>query len=152
MVVGSRKTGAPRDPVGEKLHRVWEAIQAGRYDCSAPGRYDVEDGVELLVQEYETVDEASVPYEKHEHSVELIYIASGREAVYWCPAQELTQAVTEYEASKDRTFFKDPAEGSRLVLEAGDFIAVYPWDGHKTRCHTGEGPERIRKYLVKIWL
>jgi YhcH/YjgK/YiaL family protein len=134
------------------VKQVLEGIRSGRFDGAPAGKYPLCNGLDLLIQAYETDIAGNLPFEKHERSAEFIYIATGAERVLTCNAAALGLSTTPYEAEKDRTFYPDPAFYSSLLLSAGEYAVFLPDDGHKTRCNPEDKAVPVRKYMVKIWL
>lgn len=114
----------------------------------ADGRYDLsEDGDHALAQSYETGSPGSKQFEAHRAHIDIQYLLSGRERVYYQPIDELTEE-TPYNDEKDVTFFGN-RDDRPLLLNAGDFLILWPQDGHKPGCSIGPS-EPVRKIVVKL--
>ena len=64
----------------------------------------------------------------------------------WNPTDELTDRLTDYDPVKDREFFATPACASYVNVRPGEFLIVYPEDGHAPII--GEG--KLRKLCAKV--
>lgn len=113
------------------------------------GRYDIEGSdVFALVQSYDTAAATEKKYEAHHNYIDIQYVASGSEVIYYAPLDRL-QSVTEYNAEKDFQLYADPAASTPLHLTAGNFALFYPQDGHKPGCVNG-AVCRIKKVVIKV--
>lgn len=135
---------------GHRLSRAFEFLLRLLKEGPADGRYDMDDeDVYALIRTYTTGDAAGKHYEAHRRYIDLQYMQSGREIVYWTPTEGLAP-LGEYDADKDIVFFHDkPA--SAVGLEEGYFILLHPGDAHKPEC-SWQQPETVRKIVVKIGL
>lgn len=117
------------------------------FEC---GRYEI-DGNRCFafVQKYETVS-ADKDYEAHERYMDLQYVVSGTEKMFWVPKDRLLCTVP-MDAQKDIAFYteKDGAAPCELVVHADEFAIFYPQEPHKPGCFT-HTPETVEKIVVKI--
>jgi len=120
-----------------------------------PGRHDIDgDRVYALVQDYTPLDPAGRRFESHRRYIDVQYVHSGREVVYWTPTSRL--AAAPYSDQNDATLYDDPLSGvgaTPVGLEAGSFGIFFPEDAHMPCCRwAGEqgADEPVRKVVVKV--
>lgn len=122
-------------------------------DATADGRQEL-DGERLyaLVQRYVTRPAGEKRWESHRRYLDVQYLVAGRERIDHAPLAML-QGATAYDEAKDVIHYAGPAgESSALCLEAGDFAAFFPEDGHRPGV-TADGPAaEVRKVVVKVLL
>jgi YhcH/YjgK/YiaL family protein len=112
------------------------------------GRHAVEgDEIGAVLATYDTEPESARSFEAHRRYIDVQYILSGREIIYWAPAEELTPA-GGYSEKRDILFLSGEAR-ARLRLTQGSFALFYPEDAHKPNC-AWDNPERVRKVVVKV--
>jgi YhcH/YjgK/YiaL family protein len=115
------------------------AGQAGR----APGRYALAGGAYAMLQEYDSQPVGAEKFEAHRRFIDIQYIASGEEIIYYAGLEQLTPG--EYHADKDLQ-----GGGLSLHLRAGDFVIFFPHDAHLASRCTEVGPRPVRKVVIKV--
>jgi YhcH/YjgK/YiaL family protein len=113
---------------------------------AAVGCCELENGAYALVQEYQTQAPEGALFESHRRFIDIQYLASGRETVYFANLNQLKAG--EYQPEKD--YLPLEGSGSALSLKAGDFAVFFPQDGHLPSRVTPDGPGAVRKIVVKI--
>ena len=114
------------------------------------GSYPIDgERVYAIIQEYDTRSSEDVRWEAHRRYVDLQYVVSGTEAIYWSPVSTLTMGGV-YDDANDATMFDDGG-GSPIRMLPGSFVVLFPGDAHRPCCSVGE-PEPVRKVVVKIRL
>lgn len=104
------------------------------------------EGKELFVTRYDytTLPEEETFFEYHRDYVDIQLLTAGRERVAVTPAAELEV----FEQHGD--FWGCRGENRQtLVLRPGDFLAVFPEEGHRLKIAV-EGPEAVSKVVFKI--
>ena len=135
--------------LGPRFRRAFEYLLAFSPDVE-DGRYDL-DGADdyVLVQTYETLPQEQRTFESHRRYVDVQYLFSGQETVYYRESSSLTVRAP-YELEKDAIFYHD-ADDRPLHLGAGDFAVFWPQDAHKPACDWGKASV-VRKVVVKVRL
>ena len=114
------------------------------------GRYELEDGMYYMVQEYETKDPAGRPYEAHRAYVDIQFIVSGEERIGVAPLSSLTEITEEYDAAKDVLFGTAP-EGKLMPMTAGSAFVLLPEDAHLPQADPSEGVKgTVKKIVFKV--
>ena len=115
---------------------------------AAVGKYDIENGVYVSVQEYTTKARSEAKYEAHKKFIDIQMILSGKELIAVSPIEKMTIS-DEYNEEKDFMLFHHNDECTDYVLEAGDFLILYPQDVHMPGvCVNEKSP--VRKIVVKV--
>ncbi|MDF3058269.1 MAG: hypothetical protein K0R17_2484 [Rariglobus sp.] len=113
------------------------------------GRHEIDsDEIYALVQSYETLPPGEKKFESHRRYLDIQFMVSGSEIIYYAPTTELKIA-TPYDEKKDFMLYVDSNTPTPLRFEAGCFAIFFPQDGHKPGCLIGE-PARIKKIVVKV--
>ena len=115
---------------------------------AAVGKYELENGAYASVQEYTTKVRGEAKYEAHKKFIDIQLIVSGRELIAVTPIGKM-ELCTEYNAEKDVMFFHHNDACTDYLLEAGDFLILYPQDVHMPGvCVNEQSP--VRKIVVKV--
>jgi YhcH/YjgK/YiaL family protein len=116
------------------------------------GRHEIDgDTVFALVARYSTRDFEQGQPEAHRLHLDVQYVISGRETVYWTPLSEAASATTVYDPARDIIFFGRNSRGRPFELHAGHFAVFFPEDVHQPNCRLGpSGP--VHKVVVKVRL
>jgi biofilm protein TabA len=118
----------------------------------AEGRHEI-DGQRAyaLVARYETRDYESAEPEAHRRYLDIQYLISGSETIYWTPLDEAGAVTMPYDSERDLIFFARNARAKPIELAAGHFTIFFPDDAHEPNCHVGP-PGPVHKVVVKILL
>jgi biofilm protein TabA len=99
-----------------------------------------------MVQEYDSQPVGAEKFEAHRRFIDIQYIASGEEIMYYAELEQLTPG--EYHADKD--YMDLDGAGLALTVRAGDFVIFFPQDAHLSSRCTGAGPRPVRKVVIKV--
>lgn len=113
---------------------------------AAVGRYELSGGAYVLVQQYDTKPLAGAQFESHRRFIDIQYIASGAEIIYYANLEALRAG--DYQPEKD--YLGLDGSGTPLALRAGEFAIFFPQDGHLPSRMTTSGPAPVKKVVVKI--
>ena len=117
-------------------------------DRAAVGKYELEGGAYVSVQEYTTKARSEAKYEAHKKFIDIQLILSGRELIAVTPIEKM-KIKDEYNEAKDVMFFQHNDECTDYVLEAGDFLILYPQDVNMPGVCVNER-SLVRKIVVKV--
>ena len=117
-------------------------------DGAVVGKYELEGGAYVSVQEYTTKARSEAKYEAHKKFIDIQLILSGRELIAVTPIEKM-EIKDEYNETKDVMFFQHNDECTDYVLEAGDFLILYPQDVHMPGVCVNER-SLVRKIVVKV--
>ena len=136
------------------LHKIQELCPSAydfivnRAAVAAVGKYELEGGAYASVQEYTTKSRSDAKYEAHKKFIDIQLLLAGRELIAVTPIEKM-ELSDAYDDAKDVMFFHHNDECTDFVLEAGDFLILYPQDVHMPGvCVNGKAP--VRKVVVKL--
>jgi YhcH/YjgK/YiaL family protein len=122
----------------------WVGLSEGRFEIDG-------DSVWGVIQSYETDPTLPHEFEVHRRHIDLHFIVSGEETIYWIPAECLSREGA-YDRQRDVWLSKlqvSPDQVTPLRLRAGDLAVFFPSDGHMPR-RAGNNPGTVKKILVKV--
>ena len=104
----------------------------------------------VMLQSYETEAFSGHRYESHKNYLDIQYVLEGSETMR---VADITGLVVsqDYNPDKDIMFYDGKDEGVDVVLKPGDFVVLYPQDGHMPKLAAGS-PGVIKKAVAKIKL
>jgi biofilm protein TabA len=121
----------------------------------APGRTAIiGEDVYAAASQYATKPASEPRLEAHRKYIDIQCLVSGQETVGFIPSIEGLTVVTPYDAAKDVEFYGTPASETRLALQAGQFVVLYPGQAHRPGCDL-DGSHDVVKIVVKVsaaWL
>ncbi len=138
-----------RYPFGPIWQQAMSFLSSLKPDAE-PKRYDIQ-GQDLyaMISRYETVPEPD-RFESHARYADIHTVLSGSESLAWIPVEGL-EVETAYDETKDVGFYRLPAAPlTRVALQPGTFMMLFPGDAHITRLLTGSAPEEVVKVVIKI--
>ena len=130
--------------------KVIEFLKGCAAKTPAPGKYEI-DGKKLFVnvQQYspKTFNPEKLEYHKKYIDIQLLF--SGAEKLYYAPLDG-RDTVTPYDPEKDCGMDRlpDPEAGVELPLVPGNFVLLYPDEGHLPG--VGDPASTVVKAVVKI--
>ena len=125
-------------------------LRRGGFDELASGRHEVGgERMYVMVNRYTTKAPSELPYEAHRAWLDVHYIVSGRETLYWEDTAALPPG-EGYQADGDAELYRHDG-GMPVVLEPGMFVVLYPQDAHKPGCVAGSAVPTV-KVVVKLRL
>lgn len=137
--------------VGEDLRKALEYLAATDFSKVADGRY-VLDGEKMYanVENYTTADRSTKKPEAHNKYIDVQYLGKGTEKIYFAPRTADVKVVEDYAEERDLLFFENIEEKDYVVLNAGDFAVLFPWELHRPGCNAENDPSAVQKIVVKI--
>ena len=133
----------------QKLARALEIIEDLDWETVECGRYDVDDELYYMVQEYETKFPEEARYEAHEKYVDIQYIVKGVERMEFAETSKL-KVTEKYNPEKDVKVLKEPKVIDASIVEEGDYRIFYPEDAHRPGLCVNNTPSKVKKILAKI--
>lgn len=112
------------------------------------GRYILENGCYANVQSYLTNVKSKSKYESHKKYIDIQMILEGEEIITVAPVNQL-KCVEPYDEEKDIIFYDNNFVGTDYFLSTGDYIILYPGDGHMP-CISINHPIKVKKVVVKV--
>ncbi len=108
------------------------------------GRHHINDQLDAIVDEYETVAAESSQYEAHKKYIDVQLILSGEEYMGVVPLTYQTPS-KPYDAEKDFALYQ--VAGQMIHVKTNMFVIFFPTDLHMP-C-IGTPPRKIRKVVMK---
>lgn len=112
------------------------------------GRYELSDGGYVNVESYKSFDRAERMYESHRQYIDIQMIICGEEIIEIAPVEKLTVKIP-YDVANDITFYGNQFQGERHLLKAGEYLIVFPSEGHMP-CLKNEMSSYVRKAVIKV--
>lgn len=137
--------------VSEDLRKALEYLAAADFSKVADGRY-VLDGEKMYanVENYTTADRSTKKPEAHNKYIDVQCLGKGTEKIYFAPRTADVKVVEDYAEERDLLFFENIEEKDYVVLNAGDFAVLFPWELHRPGCNAENEPSAVQKIVVKI--
>ena len=137
--------------VSEDLQKALKYLAATDFTKVPNGRYEL-DGEKMYanVDIYTTEDSSKKKPEAHNKYIDVQYLGKGTEKIYFAPRTADVKVVEDYAAERDLLFFENIAEKDSVVLNAGDFAVLFPWELHRPGCNADGTPSDVQKIVVKI--
>lgn len=137
--------------VSEDLCKALEYLAAADFSKVADGRY-VLDGEKMYanVENYTTADRSTKKTEAHNKYIDVQYLGKGTEKIYFAQRTADVKVVEDYAEERDLLFFENIEEKDYVVLSAGDFAVLFPWELHRPGCNAENEPSAVQKIVVKI--
>ncbi len=145
MITDHIKNRALYTGVSDGIRQGLEAIASGQYDSAEPGRYELPNGLYLLVQHYGPKKLEEAVWEAHRNYLDIQYVVSGDEYIGWAPLADM-QTKIEYDPAKD--MHRLTGQGSLVAIPQGYFMILHPDDAHLP-CIEYKARE-IVKLVVKV--
>lgn len=115
------------------------------------GRHDINEGLYLLRQSYNSKPSDACRFETHEKYVDIQWIISGEEAIE-VTAREGAVVTEAYNPERDVQFYATPtAPVSRVVVKAGCYMTLFPDMVHRAGLAEGASVP-IEKVVAKVRL
>jgi YhcH/YjgK/YiaL family protein len=114
-------------------------------------RYDIcGNDVYALVQQYTPHPLSEGKIEAHRKYIDIQAIIRGKEIIGISKLNTLKE-ITAYDSEKDYSLFENaPEQTSHVKLCAGDFMILFPEDGHMPGISVDGQSSEIKKVVVKV--
>jgi biofilm protein TabA len=127
--------------------KAFEYLQLTDFSELADGKYElINKDLFAIISSYETKPIAEGKWESHQKYIDIQYVISGEELMYYAPTIVL-QPKDNYNDEKDVRFYD--GEGCPVLVKAGSFAVFFPDDGHMPMINV-QNPSRIRKVVLKV--
>ncbi|HEY3291125.1 MAG TPA: YhcH/YjgK/YiaL family protein, partial [Anaerolineae bacterium] len=113
--------------LGDRFQRAFTYLRETDLAQLPVGRIEL-DGKNLyvLIQEYSTKLPGTGKWEAHKRYIDIQFIVSGQERIGYAMLKRLQQGI--YDPVKD--FLPLSGDGDWVTVSAGDFMVLWPNDGH----------------------
>lgn len=126
---------------------VYKFITENNLQTLKVGSYQLDNGVYVNIDSYETSAIDVRKYETHKKYIDIQYIISGREKIYITEIKSL-KPESDYDETKDIQFFGNSKSDKSEIVETGDYIIIKPLVAHMP-CVYIDKPELVKKAVFK---
>ncbi len=149
MILDTLDQAARYSALSPRFHKAFAFLRTVT-DQKAPGRYEI-DGEEVyaFVQRHATKPVEERQYEAHKKYIDIQFMLSGREVMYWAPLPLMKVVTMPFDESKDAALFALIPEGVPVQVREGQYAIFYPEDAHIPSCAWG-APAEVLKVVVKV--
>jgi biofilm protein TabA len=147
MIIDTLANGGQYAALHPNFKVAFDYLQAQDLNALEVGKYDVADGVKVIVSDKDgvTAETAAEKFECHNKNIDIQLCIRGNETMGWKPRTDCKSPKGEFNDEKDVIFYAD-APDMYFSLKGGQFVIFYPNDVHAPMI--GEGP--IKKLVVKV--
>ncbi len=132
--------------LGPRFARAFDFAQSADFAAMSDGTYPIGgDDVRALVQRYSTKRPGEGRWEAHRTHIDLQMIVMGEEHIGVAPLGRL--AAEPYDEERDLLWLT--GDGDFVTLRPGDFILLWPEDGHMPGMAIGDSSP-VLKVVFKI--
>lgn len=124
-------------------------LSENNFSSMSEGRYDLDDGMFALIQEYKTEPKARRRPESHQRYIDIQYIVNGEESIGYCLLCSQCVIKENLLLEKDLIFYSSVVNESDFILKTGMFAVFFPWDIHRPSVSWKEDSV-VRKVVLKI--
>ncbi|MBT7462364.1 MAG: YhcH/YjgK/YiaL family protein [Bacteroidetes bacterium] len=111
----------------------------------------INEKVDLIVIESETVALRSHLFENHQKCIDIHFVVSGSENISIGKIDK-AKIFTSYNEDTDCELFKDLFVTHEIRMKSNHFIAIFPDEPHETTISVNGIPEYLKKVVVKVKL
>ncbi len=133
--------------LGERMTKGLQYLRTNDFMKIADGQYEIEGlNIFAIVTSYTTRTIAEARLEAHKRYIDIHLIVSGKETMYFAPAESL-KVIENYTPEKDIMHLS--GDSIPLTLPAGYFAVFFPTDAHMPAIQVN-GPAAVKKVVIKI--
>ncbi|MBR6523165.1 MAG: YhcH/YjgK/YiaL family protein [Clostridia bacterium] len=130
------------------LEKALEHIKKCVRENTPPSRYE-QNGMKVLVQEYEPIVFEDDLYECHREYADIQFIEKGQEEIHAIYSGKMEQ-VRDYNPEGDVEVFAGQEHFTSYHLTDGEFVCFFPGEAHKPSIAVDDKPAWTRKIVVKV--
>jgi YhcH/YjgK/YiaL family protein len=146
MIIDRISNAQLYEHLSPRIKRAFDYLRRTDLASISPGRHDIEgDRLYVMLSQYETKPKPQGIWEAHRRYIDLQVVVQGTEQIGYSHVSRLASG--GYEA--DRDFVPLEGDGDFLTLTAGDFMLLFPEDGHMPGIAVG-ATGSVKKAVFKI--
>ncbi len=145
MVLDKIENHALYTGLSENIAKAFAYITNTDLKNTPAGKYEIDEQVFAIVQEYETKHSTDCKIENHARHIDVQYMISGEEMMGITTHRNQTVEVKNEES--DYTFYQ--AEVNSVLVEEGMFAIFFPDDIHQPGVMS-KTVQKVKKVVVKI--
>ncbi len=138
-----------------KILKAIEYCRSTDVSSMKEGRYPLEgDDFIVLINERRTAPWQEKLPEVHREYAELQFIAKGHEYMGFYPDRGDNEVLKDCLEEKDTLYYKENGKSGEVMLPMyeGFYAVFFPEDVHRPFCQMEDGPQEIKKIVIKIKL
>lgn len=148
MIVDKIENVEIYEKLNPKIAKAFEYLKNTDFSKTENGRYDIDEDIFAIVQEYDSKSLENAKLEAHRVYTDIQYLAEGSEKIGCACLDNLTTA-EDYDEKRDILFYEE--QGELITLNKGMFAVFFPHDAHMPGISVNESI-RVKKIVVKIKL
>ncbi len=113
------------------------------------GDHILEDGIKLILSNYETKKIEDKKAEAHRKFIDIQYVISGIERIGVGYENSENELLQDYVIEKDGIFYKKVKDESFIIMNEGMFAIFFTCDIHRPGCTFNETAS-VRKAVIKV--
>ena len=134
--------------LSDRLRRGLDFLLNTKFDQLHDGKHLIDGNcVFAILSTYVTQKETKILFEAHKKYIDIQYIVSGKEIIYWSHIENLA-GNGEYSEKDDIIIFKGENK-TALPMRENYYSIFFPQDAHKPGCILGQ-PGEVKKVVVKV--
>lgn len=111
------------------------------------GKYDIQEGIHIIIDEYYTKNYENVKFESHKKYVDIQYMINGVEKIFVGSSDQF-DIETEYSEETDVILYKDSTVDYKIIKN-DEYIILRDKDVHKPSVYIDESLY-VKKAVVKV--
>ena len=148
MIIDKIENAADYGGISDRLMAGFDFLLNNRLEKFPDGKHSIDGNrIFAILSTYVTKKETENLFEAHRKYIDIQYIISGREIIYWSLIENLTSN-GEY-SEQDDIIFLEGENITGLPMMKNSFSVFFPQDAHKPGCISGK-PEKVKKVVVKV--
>jgi biofilm protein TabA len=146
MIIDRLSNAHLYEHLSPRIKRAFDYLRRIDLAPLTPGRHDIEaDTLYMMLSQYETKPRPQGVWEAHRRYIDLQVVVHGTEQIGYNHVSRLKAGTYEL----DRDFVPLAGDGDFLTLTTGDFMLLFPEDGHMPGIASG-APNSVKKAVFKI--
>ena len=135
--------------LNKNFEKAFDFIKKAEEENLPAGRYDIDEDVYGIVQEYNSKNPLDYKFEGHTKYIDIQYISSGIEAIEVMNIKKATGG-EGYIEEREVEFYTGGKSTGKYVLEDGEYGIFWPADIHKPGLMCDGKATPVRKILMKV--
>ncbi|QLL73522.1 YhcH/YjgK/YiaL family protein [Lactobacillus crispatus] len=133
----------------EYLKEVFDWLKKTNLNDLKVGKYDLNHGIFVKIQEYNTKDESEGRFENHEKHLDFHYLISGEEITRVTNPQKLDLTDDHLDSDDVAHYARTNDTVTSIVIHPGDYIILFPEDAHEA-CLKLSNSVPCKKAVIKV--
>lgn len=131
------------------LKEVFEWIKKTDLESLEVGKYDLNDGIFVKIQEYNTKEESKGRFENHKEHLDFHFLISGEEVTRVTNPNKLEMTDNHLQDNDVVHYARTDDSVTSIVLHPNDYIILFPEDAHEA-CLNLSTTKACKKAVIKV--